>query len=175
MKRTILLLVFLFSLQKLICSDSTVFYTISVGIKDILIHNRSILHDSDSLFNEIIKNKRVTLDYKQNDITIVWVDSDTAPLANYEFTYMLEGFDREWIYSQSDRKTRYTNLDPGVYTFRIKYSIDHIWETPGDSLKITIISPWWKSRWFRTLMIALIILVVYFNRQRTIKRKAASN
>jgi len=60
------------------------------------------------------------------------------------------------------REATYTNLDPGTYTFRVKGSNnDGVWNEEGASLKIIITPPFWKTAWFRLIMILLIILSVY--------------
>ena len=70
---------------------------------------------------------------------------------------MMEGFDKEWIYSGNRRFVTYTNLNPGDYIFRVKGSNDDdIWNEEGTSIQITVIPPFWETSWFRLLVIAII-------------------
>ena len=64
------------------------------------------------------------------------------------YAYKMEGFDSDWIYAGNEQKATYTNLNPGVYTFRVKASNnDGIWNEEGASLKVHVGSPPWKSWW----------------------------
>ncbi len=85
----------------------------------------------------------------------------TYPKKNL-YKYKLEGFDKNWINTDASRRyVTYTNLDPGEYTFRVVASNnDDVWNNEGVSLKIVILPPWWKTLWFRVLLILLIIFIV---------------
>jgi signal transduction histidine kinase len=74
---------------------------------------------------------------------------------------MLEGFDHDWVYCGTRRFARYTNLDPGVYTFRVKgTNHDGVWNEKGTSIKITIVPPFWMTWWFRTGTMMLVLAAV---------------
>ncbi len=76
-----------------------------------------------------------------------------------QYAYMMEGFEQDWIYTDSQyRIARYTNLNPGEYTFRVKASNnDGAWNEKGTAVNITILPPWWQTWWFRNLILFLII------------------
>ena len=88
---------------------------------------------------------------------------------------MLEGFDPEWNYVGDQRFATFTNLDPGTYTFRVKSSNnDGIWNEEGTSLVIHVLPPWWKTIWFRALVIGLsvvIIVSIYYLRVSSIEQQ----
>ena len=72
---------------------------------------------------------------------------------------MMEGFDKNWVYSGSRRFATYTNLYPGTYTFKVKATnSDGIWNTSETSLKIIITPPWWRTLWAYGIYISLIIV-----------------
>ena len=81
-----------------------------------------------------------------------------APQRNL-FSYQLEGFDERWVNTDASKRfATYTNLDPGTYTFRVRAANkDGVWSASGASLTITILPPWWKTWWFRTLAAALVL------------------
>ena len=85
-----------------------------------------------------------------------------APQRNL-FAYQLQGFDEGWVYtSAAKRFATYTNLDPGVYRFRVKAANkDGVWSDAGASLEITIKPPWWKTWWLRTLALLLVLGTAY--------------
>ncbi|MBF0475334.1 MAG: PAS domain S-box protein [Deltaproteobacteria bacterium] len=93
----------------------------------------------------------------------------SAPHKN-RYAYMLEGFDHDWISADSDgRFAHYTNLDPGEYVFRVKGSNnDGLWNEQGASVKLVILSPWWKAKWFMVSMLGLFAVLVFVGHRRRI-------
>ena len=81
----------------------------------------------------------------------------TNPRRN-QYAYMMQGFDRDWISCGVHREARYTNLDPGEYTFRVKGSnSDGVWNEQGASVKIIILPPYWRTWWAYTLYSLLLV------------------
>ncbi len=105
----------------------------------------------------------VELSHTENFITFEFASTDyTAPERN-QYAYFMEGFDEDWVYSGTRRIASYTNLDPGVYTFRFKGSnSDGVWNEQGSSIVISIMPPFWKTSWFQFIGISLLITVVYY-------------
>ena len=98
-----------------------------------------------------------------------------APQRNM-FAYRLEGFDQDWVMTDAGRRfATYTNLDPGNYVFRVKAANkDGVWNESGATLAITILPPYWKTWWFRTLVAALLLGAIYGayrQRMRTLRRQ----
>jgi len=100
----------------------------------------------------------VTIQYWQNFFSFEFAAMDfTMPVKN-QYAYMLEGFNKEWIYSGSRRYASYTNLDPGNYVLRIKgTNSDGVWNETGTSLKVIIIPPIWQTWWAYGIYSILII------------------
>ena len=58
----------------------------------------------------------------------------------------------------SQRFGRYTNLNGGAYTLRLKGSNnDEVWNEAGTSIEVTVVPPFWVTGWFRGI-IALLLL-----------------
>jgi len=81
-----------------------------------------------------------------------------APGRN-RFAYRLVGFDQDWIgVDASKRFATYTNLDPGRYTFQVRAANkDGIWSDAAATLEVTVLPPYWKTWWFRTLCALIVI------------------
>jgi ligand-binding sensor domain-containing protein/putative methionine-R-sulfoxide reductase with GAF domain len=78
------------------------------------------------------------------------------------FSYMLEGYDKEWSKAGSSRRKSYTNLPPGKYIFKVKaFNNNGIPSSDIASLSFTINPPFWQTAWFRFLAIALVALFVF--------------
>jgi len=67
-----------------------------------------------------------------------------------QYRYTLEGFDKGWVTTTGDRPfATYTNLAPGTYSFRVQgANNDGLWNETGDSIRFTIVPPWWATWWF---------------------------
>jgi signal transduction histidine kinase len=79
---------------------------------------------------------------------------DFADPEKKKYRYFLEGYDRDWIDAGNLESATYTNLDPGLYTFRVRgIDGDGFPAANEASIRIRITPPWWKTWWFRTLVI----------------------
>ena len=79
-----------------------------------------------------------------------------------QYRYQLEGFDKDWIESGTERTATYTNLDEGSYEFRVLGSNnDGVWNQEGTSLNIVILPPWYRTWWAYSLY-ALAVLALLF-------------
>lgn len=75
--------------------------------------------------------------------------------------YRLSGVDRDWQEPRGERVARYTNLDPGSYTFQvIAANEDGVWNTEGARLQLEILPEFWQATWFRMLVLALLMAIV---------------
>jgi ligand-binding sensor domain-containing protein len=114
----------------------------------------------DSLINQ---QKPVRLSYKENFIGIEFSNLQFSDIQRTKYYYRLEGVDRDWVYGGTRGYAGYTNLSPGNYIFRVRT------ENRGNSvdiasLPIRIAAPFWATIWFRVLVgaatVALIFLLV---------------
>ncbi|MCP5107129.1 MAG: hypothetical protein GY950_27330, partial [bacterium] len=62
------------------------------------------------------------------------------------FKYKLEGFDEKWMDAAAGRSVSYTNIEPGVYTFRvIACNNDGVWNEEGVGLKFFLEPFFWQT------------------------------
>lgn len=78
------------------------------------------------------------------------------------YQYTLEGFDKSWSNISKSNTAKYTNLDPGTYTFKVKES-DHpeLWDDEYASIRFTVAPPYWRTWWFYLIQIGGILLIMY--------------
>ncbi len=107
--------------------------------------------------------KEISLTHLQNDISFEYVGLHFGnPLLN-KYKYKLEPYDKDWIEAGTQRESRYTNLDPGEYSFQVKGSNDNnVWNEKGVSLRILIAPPWWTTWWAYTVYGILFIAGLFF-------------
>ncbi len=119
--------------------------TVSVG-------NKSPLKKS------LAETKSIILNYKQNALTLEFTALNFSSSTKCRYKYMLENFDKSWIDNEDRRSANYTNLPPGRYIFRVQASNnDGIWNKTGTSLSIMIRPPFWKTWWFRLIVLSFVI------------------
>lgn len=141
----------------------------SVIITGLEILNKPVIPNKPGspLTTDISETDEMTLTYDQNILTFYFAVMDFTKPEKNQYAYMLENFDKNWIYSGSKREATYTNLDPGTYVLRVKGSNnDNIWNEEGSSLKITILPPWYLTWYFKTIFaiaILSLIMAIFYN------------
>ncbi len=135
-----------------------------VYIVDMQLFNKSLTVSEDSpLTKSILETEEIELPYDSYVITFEFVALDYTNPENNNYSYMLEGFDKDWIPSGTRRFVTYSGIGAGEYKFKVRGSNnDGVWNMEGTSLKINILPPFWATLWFISLVIIVIAgLVVY--------------
>ena len=98
---------------------------------------------------------------------------DFASPAHNQYTYKLEGFDKEWLNVREARGATYTNLPSGNYTFRVRASNSNgVWNEQGSSVSLIVNPAPWYSWWaFSIYAFVCIALALYIIRALKIKAK----
>lgn len=135
--------------------------------------------ESIELFNEEIDvNALYTDSYEfhsnENVLTFCYAANNFLNPSKVNYSFYMDGFDKDWRPATKGQKITYTNLPSGTYTFRIKATNDNgNWGSNERSVSLTIIPPWYERIWFRvSVAIVLILSVVGFviNKSNTYKR-----
>ncbi len=119
--------------------------------------------------------KEIKLNWPQNSFAFEFSSLGYAQPARNQHAYMLENFDDDWNYIGTRRAGRYTNLPGGTYTLHLKgTNSDGVWNENGQSIRITIVPPFWQKTPFRVIATLLIIglgVVAYRLRMKNIQVK----
>ncbi len=79
----------------------------------------------------------------------------------FQFRYMLEGFDRDWVHAGTARRAVYTNLPPRQYRFRVAASHDGSeWSESPVPLALTVEPAFYQRPWFSLALAGLTVLAV---------------
>jgi signal transduction histidine kinase/ligand-binding sensor domain-containing protein len=73
-----------------------------------------------------------------------------------QFSYMLEGFDKDWVQSGSRGIANYTNIPPANYRFRVLACIDGQCTSNGSGISIVIQPGFYETKAFLFLVAALL-------------------
>jgi len=117
---------------------------------------------------------QITLSHQQNDLTFDYVGLHFTNPSDNIYKYQMLPYDEDWINAGTQRTARYTNLDPGEYTFQVTArSSDGLWNKDGAALHFYIAPPWWTRWWAYALFIAILIGIGYWFYRFQLSRKLA--
>jgi signal transduction histidine kinase/ligand-binding sensor domain-containing protein len=78
------------------------------------------------------------------------------------FRYMMEGLDTNWQDVGYRRTAYFSRMSPGRYTFHVMAAnSDGVWSTTSSSLPITVLPPFYLTRWFLLTICALAFGLLY--------------
>ena len=153
---------------------------LKVIITDFYVFNQSVKYGDksgkhDIITTSVIDAETFTLAHDDNTFSIKFSTLDFLNPERIVYQYMIEEMGHNWInaYSGVDGIS-YTNLNPGVYTFKIR-ARDYDNYSEVKIIKITITPPWYQSPIAYTvyviLSVFLILLVVNYIRSRMQHRR----
>ena len=104
----------------------------------------------------------LVLPFVKNTISLDFVAMEYSDSRNNLCAYKLENYDQDWVAASNHGFARYANLPPGYYTFKVKAAnSDGVWNETPKTLKIHILTPWWRTWWFYLLCISTITAIAY--------------
>lgn len=106
----------------------------------------------------------LSLGYKENHLTF----SFNALTSNrVQYSFMLEGQDRDWTEYSDKSEVTFSNIAPGDYIFKVRARNNFGVESQILEIPILIRSPFWQTWWFRIgAIVVVLIIVVLFIRYR---------
>lgn len=115
--------------------------------------------------------EKINLPYHQNSLAFDFIAMASNNPGQYIYQYKMEDIDDEWIQNDGLQTVRYL-LPPGKYIFKIYasrfFDKDAV---PMKSIHITIHPPFWKTWWFITATILLLIAALAYGINSYNKRK----
>ncbi|WP_082491196.1 two-component regulator propeller domain-containing protein [Duganella sp. Leaf126] len=138
-----------------------------VAITDFQVFNKSLSAGQgdhpDVLTTAIEQTGALTLRQADSVFSLEFAALHYAAPQRNRYAYQLQGFDEDWVMTDASKRfATYTNLDPGHYVFRVKAANkDGVWNDSAATLNITILPPFWKTWWFRTLAALLLAGAAY--------------
>ncbi len=152
-------------------------------ITNVLVFNKSIpiipnSNDPKTLNQSILDTKRIKLNYDQKVISFEFTGLSYIQSHKNQYSYILQGFDKNWSTPSYKREVTYTNLNPGTYIFRVKSSNnDGYWSKKDAHIEIVILPPFWKTNWFIALCLIIALTLpgvfIYWRISNTKKKQHA--
>jgi signal transduction histidine kinase/ligand-binding sensor domain-containing protein/DNA-binding response OmpR family regulator len=112
---------------------------------------------------------------REKYLTIQFAALDYSVAPSPAYYYRLRGFDDRWTKAEPNQcEVTYTNLNPGTYTFEVRYAPDSKrFQAQTASITVHVRPYFYKTWWFMLLVVALITYVAYLTlarRVRSLKR-----
>ncbi len=138
--------------------------------------------ESITLINGLeLKHKSVAFpdsaifEYQDNNFTFEFTGISLKNPSKILYSYMLDGFDKEFSPPTNISRASYSNLLPGEYTLKVKSSNnDGIWNESPTTYTFRIDPPFYLTTWFYILVvISIVLLFLIIMRVRTASLKKA--
>ncbi|MFK7971606.1 MAG: two-component regulator propeller domain-containing protein [Bacteroidia bacterium] len=136
----------------------------TIAITDFLVANKSINLGSKTarLNQSILTADTVVLSYLDQVFSIEFAALDFSNPNQNQFAFRLTPFNDEWQEIGAQRRTTFTNIDPGKYTFEVKgTNASGIWNEEARQITIIIKPPWWQTWWAYLAFVALSLAVIF--------------
>ncbi|SEJ72972.1 Signal transduction histidine kinase [Dyadobacter koreensis] len=135
-----------------------------------LLLNNKLIEIGEKVNNRVILDSavsftpRIELDYSQRTLELQFAALHFWQPEVNTYSYKLEGADENWITTSGNKNFAvYSNLSPGIYTFKIRGTNNNgIWSHETSATRITINPPFYLSKGFLALYALLTAAGVYF-------------
>jgi signal transduction histidine kinase/DNA-binding response OmpR family regulator/ligand-binding sensor domain-containing protein len=128
-----------------------------------LVITRMAINDETVIPSQLFKQSGpARLSHLQNTLEFEFaaIDVDVPHLVQY--SYQLEGLEKDWVTPKDRRYVRYASLPPGDYVFRVKaISSWGAWPDQERALAFRIAPPWWRTTWAYSFYALLIVSLLF--------------
>jgi signal transduction histidine kinase len=125
--------------------------------------------------------EKLVLQYVHNNITIDFGSDELARANLIEYTYILEGYSKNWSPILNKTTATFGNIWEGDYTFKVmaRYTGPSeegakAWSEPA-VYSFTVLPPWYRSWWAYLIYVFLLVALIYwihqYQKARTIRKE----
>lgn len=141
-----------------------------VVLTGLKVDNQEVLPGNSILTSDISVAKEIRLKYKQN-FSIDFTALDFTNPEEFQYAYLLEGFDKKWNEVGTLKTVVFTNLDPGHYTLLVKAkNPNEGWSTEATEIAVYIKPPFWRTAYAYVLYLLVFVAVLLGIRYRGVQR-----
>jgi len=108
----------------------------------------------------ISETKEIILQHFQRQFSLTFVGLNYINPDNVYYSYMLTGFDKQWVFTDKQSTISFTQLQAGKYELRVRASDNpNIWGNNYSKLKIIVLPPPWET-WWAYLAYSIITILI---------------
>lgn len=139
---------------------------LNVCITDFYVYNRPIHKNTLSdgipiIFSSVQDANIFQLSHSDNTFSIVFSTLQYNNPEQIAYQYKIDELGNQWSVTEPGvNRVTYNNLLPGKYTFRVR-ALNHGNYSKIRTIKILIVSPWYKTWWAYCLYVGLAALLVW--------------
>ena len=118
-------------------------------------------------------NGEMVLEPDEDDVTIQYASLSHRDVPSLQYSFQLEGIDKDWVLAGRSLTASYTNLTHGDYVFKVRSTDENgNWMTAETTLNIHVKPEWWQTWWFRLFCILLVMLsILWLDRNLRIRKR----
>jgi len=141
------------------------------------VQNKTLLQEIKLMNEDTILRDSASFSHKFNTISFYYRGICLTNPEKVLYQRKLEGLeqDNDWSEPTTENYIKYTNLPPGMYTFKVRScNNEGLWNTSETTFTFTITAPFYSTWWFILLVAFVLFLLIYFlfrYRLINIKRK----
>lgn len=140
-----------------------------INPKQISSNTSATLYFTDIKINEkslqtntyIGENNTINLKPNESSFSIDFVGIEYNSPENTKLQYQLQGFDNQWITNKNPATIHFSNIPEGTYNLKIRSVNNNGKVSAEKSLKIVVETPFWRTLWFRLMILLAVLGLVY--------------
>ena len=127
-----------------------------------LIRDGFYIDNQERCFSDMLKDGTLVLEHERGTVGFRYVPMDYLNPFSCEISYMLEGYDRDWVRLGLSNNIVFTNLPPGRYTLRVRCSNSNgQWSDDAVVLPLKVSPKWYESGPAMLMYYMLFAFVVF--------------
>ncbi|ANW95345.1 hybrid sensor histidine kinase/response regulator [Wenyingzhuangia fucanilytica] len=127
------------------------------------VNQGDVINSSYKLSKSIPETKKISLKYDQSNLSFNFIALYFQNQEQVKYAYIMEGLDKDYINSGTNRIVNYSNLQPGSYTFKVKASSDGNWDAaPVTFMEIKVNFPPWKTLTAYTIYLLIAFILLWY-------------
>lgn len=128
-------------------------------IRGIVVGKDSVIYEG--FYDRYVKKEVPEFSYEFNAIAIEYSAPFYEHLDEMRYSYMLEGYDKQFRIWASKNRAEYTNLPEGEYRFVVKAKNIYGQESELAQYEFIILPPWYRTWWAYLLYVIGLVSLVY--------------
>ncbi len=144
----------------------------SVFIEDVIVDDEKVEWGNNFENN---RAHNIVIEPGHRNYTINYTSLSMYSPEKVKFSYILEGFDSDWVEIGAERQAKYTNIPYGKYTFKVMAANNNgVWSTDFAAIGIEIKPFFYKTKWFIVLLISTFVLAtvsIYVYQTKEVKSR----
>ena len=118
-------------------------------------------------------NGLLELEPSEDDVTFQYASLNHRDIPWLQYSFKLEGVDKNWVNAGRRISASYTNLIPGKYIFKVRSTDEKgQWMKNITVLTLNIKPNWWQSWWFTAICLAVVLFISYmFYRDANLRKE----